>query len=226
MRGYWTYLGSIQAVPEDDTSFEKLSLPRGAARGSNGRPIREAFTATEVVHLLHIAEQNNDTTLADLIRLGMYTGARIEELCSVKVEDVRADHFEVVDAKSPAGCRAVPMHRQLKAVLDRLLAAARTRPHDPYIVGGQRGDQFNIRSGALGKRFGCQKRAAGYGEELVFHSLRKTVATLLENAGVPEGIAADILGHEKKTLSYCLCSSGSSMQRKIEAIEKLAYPSL
>jgi len=101
MRGYWTYLGSIQAVPEDDTSFEKLSLPRGAARGSNGRPIREAFTATEVVHLLHIAEQNNDTTLADLIRLGMYTGARIEELCSVKVEDVRADHFEVVDAKMP-----------------------------------------------------------------------------------------------------------------------------
>jgi hypothetical protein len=50
------------------------------------------------------------------------------------------------------------------------------------------------------------------------------VATLLENAGVLEGIAADILGHEKKTLSYGLYSSGSSMQRKIEAIEKLAYP--
>jgi hypothetical protein len=46
---------------------------------------------------------------------------------------------------------------------------------------------------------------------------------------VPEGIAADILGHEKKghekkTLSYGLYSSGSSMQRKIEAIEKLTYP--
>ena len=60
----------------------------------------------------------------------------------------------------------------------------------------------------------------------MFHSLRRTVATLLENARVPEGIAADILGHEKKTLSYGLYSSSSSMQRKIEAIEKLAYPSL
>jgi hypothetical protein len=45
-------------------------------------------------------------------------------------------------------------------------------------------------------------------------------------APVPEGIAADILGHEKKTLSYGLYSSGSSMQRKREAVEKLAYPSL
>jgi hypothetical protein len=41
---------------------------------------------------------------------------------------------------------------------------------------------------------------------------------------VPVGIAADILGHEKKTLSYGLYSSGSSMQRKREAIEKLVYP--
>lgn len=54
--------------------------------------------------------------------------------------------------------------------------------------------------------------------------LRRTVATLLENAGVPEDITADILRHEKKTLSYGLYSSGSSMDRKIEAIEKLVYP--
>ena len=60
----------------------------------------------------------------------------------------------------------------------------------------------------------------------MFHSLRRTVATLLEDAGVPEGVAADILVHEKKTLSYGLYRSGSSMQRKIEAIVKVAYPSL
>jgi hypothetical protein len=41
---------------------------------------------------------------------------------------------------------------------------------------------------------------------------------------VPEGVAADILGHEKKTLSCGLYSAGSSMQRKREAVEKLVYP--
>ena len=41
---------------------------------------------------------------------------------------------------------------------------------------------------------------------------------------MPEGVAADILGHKKKTLSYGLYSAVSSMQRKREAIEKLVYP--
>ena len=48
----------------------------------------------------------------------------------------------------------------------------------------------------------------------MFHSLRRTVATLLEDAGVPEGIAADILVHEKKTLSY-----GLYRQRFVDAAE-------
>ena len=47
---------------------------------------------------------------------------------------------------------------------------------------------------------------------------------MLEPAGVPEGIAADILGHEKKTLSYGLYSSGSSMVQKVEAMAKVSYP--
>jgi len=50
------------------------------------------------------------------------------------------------------------------------------------------------------------------------------VATLLENAGVPEGVAADIIGHDKPTMTYGLYSGGASMKTKREAIEKLAYP--
>jgi hypothetical protein len=47
---------------------------------------------------------------------------------------------------------------------------------------------------------------------------------MLENAGVVEGVAADILGHEKKPISYGLYSAGSSMALKAAAINKLAYP--
>ena len=45
----------------------------------------------------------------------------------------------------------------------------------------------------------------------------------LDQAGVQESIAADILGHEKKTITYGLYSEGSSMTQKIEAIEKINY---
>ena len=58
----------------------------------------------------------------------------------------------------------------------------------------------------------------GYGKQHVFHSIRKTAATVFEQAGVPEGITADIIGHEKQTMTYGLYSSGTSVKQRHEAI--------
>ena len=58
----------------------------------------------------------------------------------------------------------------------------------------------------------------------MFHSIRKTAATTFEQAGVPERIIADILGHEKHTMTYGLYSGGTSVtqrQEAVAAIEKL-----
>jgi integrase len=64
-----------------------------------------------------------------------------------------------------------------------------------------------------------------FGPEHVFHSIRRTVATLLENAGVSlEGVAADIIAHENTTMTYGLYSGGATLQAKRKAIEKLCYP--
>ena len=63
----------------------------------------------------------------------------------------------------------------------------------------------------------------GFGPELVFHSVRKTVATILENAGVPENVSADILGHEKTTMTYGLYSGGVSLEVKRKALAKMKY---
>ena len=49
---------------------------------------------------------------------------------------------------------------------------------------------------------------------------------MLEQAGVPEGVAADIVGHKKQTMTYGVYGGGSSMEQKQEAIEKLVYPPL
>ena len=75
---------------------------------------------------------------------------------------------------------------------------------------------------AAGKRFGRLKESAGYGDNLVFHSLRKTYATTCEQLGIPEGVAADILGHRKETMTYGLYSGGTSIEQKKEAIDKVA----
>jgi hypothetical protein len=55
------------------------------------------------------------------------------------------------------------------------------------------------------------RRDQGFGAVHVFHSIRKTVAALLENAVVAENVAADIFRHEKKTITYGLYSGGSTL---------------
>ena len=126
-------------------------------------------------------------------------------------------------ARSPIPA-AEPSHSKLKPIVQRLVKVAKSRKSDPFLIAGQQANKFGDRSGALGKRFGRLKAGAGYGERHVFHSIRKTVATLLENARVPEGVAADIIGHDKPTMTYGLYSGGASMKTKREAIEKLRYP--
>ncbi len=79
------------------------------------------------------------------------------------------------------------------------------------------------RSSAIGKRFSTLKKREGFGGEHVFHSIRKTVITILENEGCPEGVVADIVGHAKKTITFGLYSGGTSIKRKREALDKLRY---
>ncbi len=75
-----------------------------------------------------------------------------------------------------------------------------------------------------GKRFEHLKAGLGFSPTHVFHSIRKTVVTILENTGVPENVVADIVGHEKPTMTYGLYSGGATLETKRKALAKLCYP--
>ncbi len=93
-----------------------------------------------------------------------------------------------------------------------------------YLVPSAAENKYGVRSDPLSKRFGHLKKAMEYGASHVFHTTRGTLITLMQRAGVPEGIAADIVGHEKKTITYGLYASGSEQKQKLDAISKVAYP--
>jgi integrase len=219
LRGYWSYLTSVEAVPKDSLPLEKLSVPRPSNKDNGGEEVRQPFTAKEVMSLLNAAVEREDSQLADLIRLGMWTGARLEELSALKVKDVNPVYFEVKDAKSAAGRRQIPIHSKLKTTMRRLIRDSK----DGCILSGLSANKYKDRGNAVGKRFGRLKTAMGFGEAHVFHLIRKKVATMLENAGVVENVAADIIGHDKPTMTYGLCSGGNSLKVKQAAIEKLNY---
>jgi len=219
LSSFWEYL-LVEGVVTDLSPFQGHKLPRDTAQT---KLARRGFTNDECLALMAKVSLSNDTALADLITLGLYTGARIEELCRLRVDDIITEDnhraLRIDKSKTQAGTRTVPLHPAITALVDRLAADSK----DGYLVFSKSKNQYDERSTGLSRRFGRLKSSLGYGPELVFHSLRKTVTTKLEQAGVSEGIAADILGHEKQTITYGLYSGGTSMAQKMEAISKIAY---
>jgi len=220
-RSLWRYLRDSETVPVDalDPFASSFKLARKVAPSNTVG--RQPLTAAAVSKLIQAATLGCDPDLANLILLGAYTGARIEELCSLTLSDCSGNVFTIRDAKTDAGDRQVPIHSQIIPLVAAMSAGSR----DDYLVPSTAAGKYNIRSDTLSKRFGKLKTAQGFGKSHSFHSIRKTVATLLEQAGVAEGVAADILGHEKKTMTYGLYSGGSSMEAKRFALEKVRYPS-
>ncbi len=219
-RGYWKFLQRKNYIEREDDPFQEAVERRGARTKDKSEGGREHFTAEQVVTLLTTAKALKDEQLYDLITIGMWTGCRIEEICALELTSVMADRIEIKDAKSPAGKKIVPVHPKLAPTLNKLV----TESKDGYVLSGLSQNKYTKKSGAVGSRFRRMKTRMGFGKQHVFHSIRKTVATLLENAGVPENIAADILGHEKKTITYGLYSGGTAFEAKMEAIKRIDYP--
>ena len=58
------------------------------------------------------------------------------------------------------------------------------------------------------------------------HQKVREYARAMENAGVPENLAADIVGHEKPRITYGLYSGGSVVEVMRGALNRIDYPTL
>ena len=218
-RSMWRYLQDSGTLAVDAADPFIGSFRLATKRATRNTVERQAFTPKELCKVYRQAKAGGDEPLARVMALAAYTGARIEELCSLTLDHCARGVFIITDAKTSAGVRQVPIHPALVS----LVATMKKEATDAYLVPSKAAGQYGVRSDPYSKRFGRLKDAMGFGPGHVFHSIRKTVPTQLEQAGVTEGTRADILGHEKKTLSYGLYSSGSSLKQKQEAIRKVAY---
>ena len=206
IKNYWIFLQDKFELDDADPFIN--AIPRTKKKASV--KARKDWQPEDLVSVYRAAK---DADLKLLIRIAAYTGARREELCNpTTVFD--QDTIMIVDAKTSAGTRTVPVHDAIKPLInDWVVARKNLKPN-----------RFGDMSDAIGKRFSRLKTELGYGKPLVFHSIRATVATLLENAVVPEGVSADIVGHEKPNITYGLYSGGSSLDVKRKAINLLKYP--
>ena len=219
LHAYWIFLSEKEIVPDDVDPFKSIRLIE--AKKTKGY---EPFEVDDCVMLLDAAERKPDSQLADLILLVLYTGMRIEEACSLKTKDVKPDRLIITEGKTLAAEREIPIHSEFKPLLQAMITASK----DGYVIAGITSkERHGKRHCAVGQRFGRMKDRLEFKKKYqCFHSFRKTVTTLLQQAGVDISVAADILGHQNPHFTWRVYSSGSSMQQKQDAIEKLEYPPL
>ena len=226
---YWEYLrDELQVLaPEADNPFKGQALPKEDSKAllSNSRL---AFSINDIAKLDEALKSNKaHPEDYEIFLIAIYTGARREEIGQLKLKDINVTEtkevisMEIEAAKTKASNRIVPIHPNIASMISKKIE--HLNDGDAYIFKTLRNNKYGKRTDALGKRFGRLKEALGFGERYVFHSIRKTVTTLMEQAGVAEGITADIVGHEKQTMTYGLYSGGTSMEQKTDAIKRIDY---
>ena len=122
-------------------------------------------------------------------------------------------------AKTAAGRRQVPIHGKSKRPLGRMTKGK--APTD-YVLTGIKGQH---RADTMSKAFRRLREGLGFTarQEKTLHSMRNTVITMLERAGVPEGTVQDIVGHQRSTITGSTYSGKSTLAMRRDALAKLAY---
>lgn len=226
-KNYWRYLKSRKLAAVDSYPFNNVVVkPTGKA--SRKIKANAPYTPEQIVMIWNAAlsqtkygKLHSDQQLADLVLICAYTGNRIEEICSLKIANMTEHSFKFIESKTEAGIREVPIHSKLLPTIKRL----KEQSKDGYLLTGLPQDKYGKRAGLLGKRFGVLKTKLGFSSRIyTAHSFRSTLVTMLEIAGVPENLTADIVGHKKPRITYGLYSGGATLDVMRKALEKVKYP--
>ena len=221
LRSYWQHLEDIGAVSEDNHPFLNIKLPDTLKHPEHKR---EPFTVGDLSALFDGIKNDHAVALASIISL--YTGARIAEVMALKVSDViirnNIQCLYIDGTKSRAAIREVPIHRSLTRVIRQLTSIGKVS--DEWLIPNTGNTRtVKTRTNAVGKRFGRLKSKLGFPSTKVFHSLRKSFITACEQAGAIEGVVADIVGHEKQTMTYGVYSGGSSIEQRMRVMETIDF---
>jgi integrase len=224
----WQWLLARGIATADTNPWRGLAIARKAKRGEAPRPKQWSDAGIKALLTGKRTEQYT-AILHDLVRIALVTGARLDELCALKITDAqkRSDGWWIVirAGKTEAAVREVPIHPSAAHVIER----RRKSNKDGYLFEGLiAGGPDNKRSWNVSKAFGHYTRKVVPSEERrTFHGLRSTFTEAMEQARVPESTAQLIVGHKRQSLTYGHYSKGERLRKDLreyrEYIGRLRY---
>lgn len=216
---FWRW-ANLKGYTEADPWVGQVQSLKGTRRG-NGRDKRRAFTQPELLKLVNAAGAEDRRWR--LAVLAAYTGCRLEEIASTEVKDVdlAAGWLYLPAGKTDSSVRHVPIHPIIAPLVQHLVATS----SDGFLMAGLKPRGMDKRRGSyIGDRTNELIRKAVTNDPLVtFHSLRKSFARALDNAGTPKNIAESLIGHRRQSMTYDTYSSGPDFEVLRDAMAKVSY---
>jgi len=217
---FWKWMGQHHIVPRGLNPWGGFTLQKG--RKGEGKSKR-GYTDAELIDLF--GQRPDYPCLADIMVIGLFTGARLDEICNLQTQDVekrgQAYVLRITKSKTEAGIRSIVVcHAFVMGVLKRLKEAHETGSLFPELRGGGYDDRL---SWAVSKAFGRFRDKRGLSRATDFHSFRRTVITILENRAVHPGHTASFVGHEGKTIGHDVYLDGLWFKTLRDVAAKIVY---
>lgn len=198
-----------ELLPADPTAGVLVAMPKTAKRPRTG------FTSDELGTIFGAALFQRGAVAGCkfgpaefwLPLIGLYTGARIEEIAQLRVKEIRRHaalgyFFHITDegedsaVKNESSRRRVPIHQSLLNA--GLLAYAEAVPEqDGYLFPTLTPDKYQRRSSGYGKEFGkfLRDELKILDRRKVFHSFRHLFKHRCRELGISEDVHDAITGH-------------------------------
>lgn len=224
LRSFWTWLVDAGEVEGNPWAGMSRGLKKIAKRDISPDAEKRPFTEQEMLALLTGEPNSRDPRMVlmlhDVFRLGLLTGARQNELCSLTVgrvvvpdnpEELWGISITRDVAKTDNSVRTIPLHPLVRPIIERRLIAAKGtgEPDAPLFPECPPGGADHKRGWTFSKHF-LRYRHQIMGEEgngTDFHSTRRCFATFMETA-LANGAAActelvcdHLIGHKSERLA-------------------------
>ena len=158
--------------------------------------------------------------MTHFLTIGLTTGMRLGEICDLKKSHIQEGCFQIYEGKTSAASRVVPINSILDPVINKLSEKSK----DGFLITGlNSGGDDNKRSWNFQKRLGRIRLKIGLPKGVVFHSLRNTFTTRMENLGIPRNHISQLIGHEDGNMALDVYSGGLAIEPLRESINKLTY---
>jgi integrase len=219
----------FRAARRDSYILEDPAEFVGSIKRDNQNAQRRPFSVEEIQDLL----SNADSEWQSLIKFGLYTGQRLADIASLTWAnlDLKKNQIRLVTRKTGKTMLlpiAAPLRSHISALKGSDDPKAPVHPKSFATLQRQEGRAGNLSNqfAALLVDVGLREVAVGPGKgrsarrtknELSFHSLRHTAVTLLKDAGIPEAVVMELVGHDSKQMSAHYTHVGQGALEKAAA---------